>query len=147
MKYNTIFIYDTYTYSMYNWSQAQGRTFYMIIKYINFPQQFVRGMFKKLARLVVRWHVKLDNWYTFGTLARLLTRWHIKMRSWHSFVTQTILAHIAHIARDLPNSHSLWESVNVNMKTAFNFYDMTTLRYLVIKEKFEQMCVIGPYFV
>ena len=33
------------------------------------------------------------------------------------------------------------------MKTTTDFYDMTTLRYLVIKEKFEQMWVIAPYFV
>ena len=39
------------------------------------------------------------------------------------------------------------ESVNVTMKTTINFYDMTTLHCLVIKEKFEWMCVIGPYFV
>ena len=33
------------------------------------------------------------------------------------------------------------------MKTTINFYDMTTLIYLVIKEKFEKMWVVGPYFV
>ena len=33
------------------------------------------------------------------------------------------------------------------MKATIDFYDMTTLRYLVIKEKFEQMWVIAPYFV
>ena len=43
----------------------------------------------------------------------------------------------ARIARDLANSHTLYESVNVTMKTTINFYNMTTLRYLVIKEKFE----------
>ena len=37
----------------------------------------------------------------------------------------------------LANSHTLCESVNVTMKTSVNFYHMTTLRYLVIKEKLE----------
>ena len=50
------------------------------------------------------------------------------------------------MARDLANSHTLCESVNVTMKTTINFYDMTTLRYLVIKEKLSR-CVIGAYFV
>ena len=35
----------------------------------------------------------------------------------------------------------LCESINVTMKTTVNFYDMT------IKEKREQMWVIGPHFV
>ena len=41
----------------------------------------------------------------------------------------------------------LCESVKVTIKTTINFYDMTTLVYFVIKEKFEKMWVIGPYFV
>ena len=31
------------------------------------------------------------------------------------------------VARDLANSHTLCESVNVTMKTTINFYDMTIL--------------------
>ena len=91
----------------------------------------------------------LNNWHTSGTLACLLARWHVKMRSWHALGTlvRRPLARMARMTRDLPNSHMLCESVNVNMKTTINFYDMTTLRYLVIKEKFEYMWVIGPYFV
>ena len=54
---------------------------------------------------------------------------------------------MAGMACDLANSYTLCESVNVTMKTTIDFYDMTTLRYLVIKEKFEQMWVIAPYFV
>ena len=44
---------------------------------------------------------------------------------------------MARMARDLVNSHTLCKSVNVTMKITINFYDMATLRYLVIKEKFE----------
>ena len=32
---------------------------------------------------------------------------------------------------NLTNFHMLFESVNVTMKSAINFYDMTTLRYIV----------------
>ena len=38
---------------------------------------------------------------------------------------------------DLTNSRTLRKSVNVTMKTKINFFDTTTLRYLVIKENFE----------
>ena len=48
-----------------------------------------------------------------------------------------MLERMARMARDLGNSHTLCESVNVTMKSAINFYEMTTLRYLVMKEKFE----------
>ena len=45
---------------------------------------------------------------------------------------------MARMTRDLVNSHTLCESVNVTMKITINFYDdMATLSYLVIKEKFE----------
>ena len=49
---------------------------------------------------------------------------------------------LVHMADDLANSNTLYGSVNVAMKTTINFHDMTTLRYLVIKEKFEQMWVL-----
>ena len=48
-----------------------------------------------------------------------------------------MLARMARMARDLVNSHALCESENVTMKITINFYDMVTLCYLVIKEKFE----------
>ena len=67
-------------------------------------------------------------------------------RVWH-VSTWTMLACMVCMAGDLANSHTLCETVNVNMKTAINFYDMTTFCYLVIKEQFEYMCVIGSYFV
>ena len=35
------------------------------------------------------------------------------------------------------DGHTLCESVNLIMKITINFYDMTILLYLVIKEKFE----------
>ena len=35
------------------------------------------------------------------------------------------------------DDHTLCESVNVTMETRTDFYDMTTLLYLVIKETFE----------
>ena len=58
MKYNTIFMYDTYTYDMYNYDiKYNVEFFYVIIKYRNFPYRFVRGMFEKLARRMARWHV------------------------------------------------------------------------------------------
>ena len=48
-----------------------------------------------------------------------------------------MLACTARMARDLANSHTLCESVNVTIKITVKFYDVKTLRYLVIKEKFE----------
>ena len=48
-----------------------------------------------------------------------------------------MLGHMTCVAHDLANSHILCESVSVTMKTAINFNDMTTLRYLMIKKKFE----------
>ena len=48
-----------------------------------------------------------------------------------------MLARIARMVRDLANFHTLCESVDVTMKTTIDFYDMTILHYLVIKEKFE----------
>ena len=41
------------------------------------------------------------------------------------------------MALDLTFSHVFCEKVYVTMKTTINFYDMTTLQYLVIKGKFE----------
>ena len=35
------------------------------------------------------------------------------------------------------HGHTLCETVSVTLKTTINFYDMTTLLYHVIKEKFE----------
>ena len=44
MKYNTIFMYDTYTYDMYNYDIKHNvEFFYIIIKY---------KVFEKLARLM-----------------------------------------------------------------------------------------------
>ena len=48
-----------------------------------------------------------------------------------------MLARIKLMARDLANCHTLCEGVNVTIKTTINFYDMTTLRYIMIKERFE----------
>ena len=39
--------------------------------------------------------------------------------------------------RELGNAHTLSERVNVTKETIINFYDMKTLHYLVIKDKFE----------
>ena len=49
---------------------------------------------------------------------------------------------MARMARDLRNSHTLCKSVNVAIKITINFYDMTTLHYLGIKEKFEYVWVL-----
>ena len=48
-----------------------------------------------------------------------------------------MLACMARKARDLANSYTFCESVNVTMKTTINFYDLTALRYLEMKEKSE----------
>ena len=55
-----------------------------------------------------------------------------------------MLSSMARMASDLANSITLWEILT--MKITIKFYDMKTLRYLVMKEKFEKMWVIGPYF-
>ena len=86
----------------------------------------------------------------FENLARLLPRWQARMKNCHAVWhvgKQTTLTHIVSMARNLANYHALCESVNVTMKIKINFYDMTTVRYILIKEKFEQMCGVGPYFV
>ena len=65
------------------------------------------------------------------------------MTRWHGTFIGTLtgknekLARMVLMARNLANSHTLCESVNVTMKTAIYFYEMKTLRYLVIREKFE----------
>ena len=48
-----------------------------------------------------------------------------------------MLACMARMARDLANYDTLCESVNVTIKATTNFYDMTALRFLLVKEKFE----------
>ena len=55
MKYNTIFMYDEYTYDMYNYN--------IMIRYRNFHYHFVRRRFKELARLLARWYAKLKHWH------------------------------------------------------------------------------------
>ena len=58
MEYNTIFMYDTYTYHMYNYDiKYNVEFFYIIIKYRNFPYHFTIGMSEKLAR----WQAKMKN--------------------------------------------------------------------------------------
>ena len=90
-------------------------------------------------------------------LTRHLTRWHVYWprkneklaRFWHvgTWARRWTLACMACMARNLANFHTLYESVNVTMNTTINFDDIMTLCYLVIKEKFEKMWVIVPYFV
>ena len=87
------------------------------------------------------WYVfcktKLKDWHAFGTLARLLARWQVIMRSWHAFCTLA-RGQVDHAgmhgtyARDLANSHTLFESIDVTMKTTTYFYDMTTLHYSLL---------------
>ena len=56
---------------------------------------------------------------------------------WH-VGTQTNLAHMACVVHDWANSHMLCESVNMTtVKISIEVYDITTLHYLMIKEKFE----------
>ena len=74
-------------------------------------------MLTPLVRLLAHWHLTMRFWHAFGTLAR----WHIDHAGTHG----------------TRFSHTLCESVNVTMKTTINFYDMTILCCLVIKEKFE----------
>ena len=51
--------------------------------------------------------------------------------------TKARLARVTRMARDLANSHTLCESVNVTVKTTINFYDTANLSYIVIKKTFE----------
>ena len=76
----------------------------------------------------------------FENLARLLSRWHDKMKNCHAVWhvgKQTTLTLTASMARNLAYCHAICESVNVTMKIKINFYGMTTVRYILIKEKFE----------
>ena len=41
------------------------------------------------------------------------------------------------MARELANIHTVSERVNVTKEATINFYEMKTLHYLVIKDKFE----------
>ena len=96
----------------------------------------------KIGTPLARWHGKLHNWHTFGRLAHLLARWYIKMKSWHSFGTLArghVKCAITHESYDtwfskLP--YVLWKC-KYDHKNYIYFYDMMTLRYLVIKNKFE----------
>ena len=78
----------------------------------------------KISKLLARWHAKLNNGHTFDTL---LASWHVKMRSWH------VLGMLGHCHVDHAGMHATYESVNVTMKIAIHFYDMTTLHYLKIR--------------
>ena len=45
---------------MYNYNiKYDAEVFYTIIKYRKFSEQFLRGIFEKLARRLARWHAKL----------------------------------------------------------------------------------------
>ena len=78
----------------------------------------------------------------WNALASLFARWHLKIKSLHAF---GMLPHVdadyagmhSKCGTSLANSHKLRESINVIMKNTINVYDITSLRYLVIKEKFE----------
>ena len=87
MKFNTIFMYDTYTYDMNNYDIKYNVEFVMlIIKYKNFPWNFIR---KSLKIWHAFWHFGTSSWKfgtPCGTLTRLFARWHVKMRNWHAFM-------------------------------------------------------------
>ena len=89
----------------------------------------VRLLADKGEKLACPWHV--------GTFIGMLARKNEKLARIRQVGTWTTLAHMACMARDLANYHTLCESVNMTTKTTINFHDTTTLRYLVIKEKFE----------
>ena len=78
----------------------------------------------KISKLLEHWHAKLNNGHTFDTL---LARWHVKMKSWH------VLGMLGHCHVDHAGMHATYESVNVTMKIAIHFYDITTLHYLETK--------------
>ena len=87
----------------------------------------------KIGTPLASWHV----YWNIGTLARknkkLARFWHVG-RLEHGYVDHAGM----HGTYGMQfSSHTSCESVNVTMKTTINFYDMKTLRYLVIKEKFE----------
>ena len=87
----------------------------------------------KIGTPLASWHV----YWNIGTLARknkkLARFWHVG-RLVHGYVDHAGM----HGTYGMQfSSHTSCESVNVTMKTTINFYDMKTLRYLVIKEKFE----------
>ena len=92
MKFNTIFMYDTYTYDMNNYDIKYNVEFVMlIIKYKNFPVKFHKEIFENLTCLLALWHIKLKIRHavchvnTFiCTLARKneeLARFHVKHTS------------------------------------------------------------------
>ena len=100
------------------------------------------GQSEKLACHLACWHAKLAHWHVSTPswiIGTPLARWHVD--------TEAKLARMACMACDLANVYTLCESANVITNITINFYDMTTLHYLVIKEKFEYMCVSEPYFV
>ena len=97
MKYDKIFIYDTYAYDMYNYDKMQnlqnvvkcGKMYNFLYnnKVQKFTQHFVRGMSEKLACLLARWHAKLKNWHAVqhvGMFIDTLARKNEKLaRFWH----------------------------------------------------------------
>ena len=72
IRYNTIFLYDAYTYDicdMYIYDINYNVELFTLM-YRNFPYHFVREMFEKLPRLLP---VDTSSWkfgIPFGTLAR-----------------------------------------------------------------------------
>ena len=63
--------------------------------------------------------------------------WHLQNFIKEKPCQHNTLTRMSNIARDLVNFHMLCEGLNVAVNITINFYDMATLRYLVIKEKFE----------
>ena len=70
MKYYAIFTYDRYKYDMYNYDIKHNvESFYIIIKYRNFPlAKILASQVKKLAHHVRCWHVKLKHWHAVRQL-------------------------------------------------------------------------------
>ena len=87
MKYNTIFMYDTCTYDMYNYD----------IKYnVEFLKEEYKSNIRKLVRLLALWHANLKHWHAVRhvgtfivTLARKIEKlarfWHVATKArWHA---------------------------------------------------------------
>ena len=136
----------------FNGKEAYGMNQYKIAKYdliltvlILFAQIFFKEPQQYKPPPIYGGHVpsvQVNSRYNVYSMSRHLKSLQVTTQLNSHMILQVGNTHYAKF-----DGHTLCESVYVTMKTAINFYDMTTLLYFVIKEKFEQMWVIGSYFV
>ena len=78
MKYNTIFMYDTYMH-MCNYDIRDNVEFFIFLLAFRKRSVWKIGtlfgtlprQIEKLTRLLERWHLKMRRWHAFGTVTHM----------------------------------------------------------------------------